>query len=44
MVLDESFSIPLSPTLLTKVARAAIRDITPNMHTGWIFTDTWIDA
>ncbi len=44
MVLDESFSIPLSPTLLTKVARAAVHEITPNMHTGWMFTDTWIDA
>ena len=44
MVLDESLSIPLSPTLLTKVARTAVHDITPNMHTGWMFADTWIDA
>ncbi len=42
IVLDESFIAPMSPNLLTKIAIAKVHDVTPNMHNGWLYTDTWI--
>ena len=42
IVLDESFICPMSPNLLTKIAIAGVHDVTPNMHNGWLYTDTWL--
>ena len=44
IVLDESFIAPMSPNVLTKLARQGVHDITPNMHNGWLYTDTWVGA
>ena len=44
IILDASFSIPTATFLLTKLARGGVHEITPNMHTGWFYTDTWLDS
>ena len=44
IVLEESFIAPMSPNVLTKLAHQGVHDITPNMHNGWLYTDTWLGA
>ncbi len=44
ILLDESFFDFLSPNYFIGVASKAVRDITPNMHGGWYFIDTWLDS
>ena len=44
ILLDESFFNFLSPNYFIGVARPAVKDVTPNMHGGWYFIDTWLDA
>ena len=44
IILDQSFSIPMGPQIITKVAAANVRDIQSNMHAGWLYTTTWLGA
>ena len=44
ILLDESFFNFLSPNYFIGVARPGVRNVTPNMHGGWYFIDTWLDA
>jgi peptide/nickel transport system substrate-binding protein len=44
ILLDESFFNFMSPNYFIGVARTTVHDITPNMHGGWYFIDTWLDS
>jgi ABC-type transport system substrate-binding protein len=44
ILLDESFVIYITPNPVTLLARAGVKSITPHMHGGWLFTDTWLAA
>ena len=44
ILLDESFFNFLSPSYFIGVAGKAVREVTPNMHGGWYFIDTWLDS
>jgi peptide/nickel transport system substrate-binding protein len=44
MILDQSFAMYLSPQLVTAVAQSSVHDLTPHLHGGWAFTNTWLDA
>jgi peptide/nickel transport system substrate-binding protein len=44
IILDQSFSIPMGPQIITKIATSNVRDIQSNMHAGWLYTTTWLGA
>src|SRR5579864_238235 len=44
ILLDECFFNFLSPNYFIGVASNKVHDITPNMHGGWYFIDTWLDS
>ena len=44
LLLDESFVMYITPYPTLMMSRAAVHDMTPNLHGGWTFTDTWLEA
>ncbi len=44
LLLDESFVMYISPYPTLMTTRAAVHDMTPNLHGGWTFTDAWLEA
>jgi peptide/nickel transport system substrate-binding protein len=43
LLLDESFVMYVSPYPTLMATRAGVHDMTPNLHGGWTFTDTWVE-
>jgi ABC-type transport system substrate-binding protein len=44
MILDQSFAMFLSPQLVVALTQSKVHDLTPHLHGGWAFTNTWLDA
>jgi peptide/nickel transport system substrate-binding protein len=44
ILLDEAFFNFLSPNYFIGVADSKVHEVTPNMHGGWYFIDTWLAA
>ncbi|MBV8458883.1 MAG: ABC transporter substrate-binding protein [Acetobacteraceae bacterium] len=44
LLLDQSFAIYLSPSVVTRIAAAKVHDMTPNMWGSWNYTQAWLDS
>jgi peptide/nickel transport system substrate-binding protein len=44
ILLEEAFFNFLSPNYFIGVADRRVHELTPNMHGGWYFIDTWLDS
>jgi len=43
-MLDESFVIPISTNPIILIGPSNVRNMLPNLHGGWLFTETWLDT
>jgi peptide/nickel transport system substrate-binding protein len=44
VLLDESFSVPISSYPIILTGLSSVRNITPTLHGNYSYTDTWLDS